>query len=80
MTRSAGTSTTPEVHVLDAVAVLLLFGLTLVVAAIYGLAGLWWALFAAGILLAALAVLLARGQRRSIPVDPTSAPDHRGTP
>lgn len=70
MTRSPGRpDSRPEVLVLEAAAVLLLFGLSLVVAAVAGLAGLWWALFAAGIALAALAVLLARGPRRLHPAD-----------
>ena len=38
-----------------------LLGLAAIVAAVYGLAGPWWALLVAGVLLVALGVLTERG-------------------
>lgn len=44
-----------------------ILGVALLVAAVYGLAGLWWALAAAGLALLAFAVLDEAGRARETP-------------
>ena len=45
--------------------VVFLLGLALLVAGVFGLAGTWWALLAAGVALVGTAVLISRGEGRS---------------
>jgi hypothetical protein len=45
----------------------LLAGVAFVVAAVWGLAGFWWALLAAGVLLLVLGALEARGDAVPVP-------------